>query len=86
MYKTISNVCTKLVFAVSPNVEGTVLTSLPGSSDAVSTLEETEGGASMSRCEARTSGLDLPKDDISSRRYPSGSHRPPTRFDNYVQL
>ena len=76
----------ELLPVTSPNVEETVVTSLPGSSDAVSTLEETEGGTSTSRCEARTSGLDLPTDDILSRRYPSRSHRPLTRFDDYIQL
>ena len=78
----------KLLPVTSLNVEETVVTSLPGSSDAVSTLEETERGTSTSWCEARTLGLDLPTDDniISSQRYPSRSHRPPTRFDDYVQL
>ena len=59
---------------ISPNVEETVVTSLPGSSDVVSTLEETEGGTYKSQCEARTSGLDLSTDGILSRRYPSRSH------------
>ena len=70
----------ELLPVTSPNMEETVVTSLPGSSGAVSMhTRETEGGVSTSWCEARTSGLDLPTDDISSWRYPSRNHRPPTR-------
>ena len=45
------------------------VTSLPaGPSDVVSILEKTEGGTSTFQCEARTLGLNLSTDGISSRR------------------
>ena len=68
----------------SPNVEETVVTFLSGSSDVAFTQEEIGRGTSKSQCEARTSGLDPSSDGLTSRRYPSRSHRPPTRFDDYV--
>ena len=72
-----------------PNAEGTVCTSSSGSSDVAPTLDRTDEGASIGEREARTSaipGSDPITDRVSSRRYPSRSHRPPTRFDNYVRL
>ena len=58
----------------SPNLEEMVVTSLSGSSDFVSTQEETGIGVFTSQCEARTSGLDPSSDGLTSQRYPSCSH------------
>ena len=76
----------------SPNLEETVVTSLPGSSDVLSTLEETEGGTSTFQYEARTLCRDqiYPKMGFHPRRYPSHSHRPPldlmTMFDSSMRV
>ena len=71
------------VTTVSPqNVEETTSTSPSDLStgDTAATSEETDAGTSTSESDPSV------VDEASSRRYPSQSHQPPTRFDNYIRL